>query len=290
MAEEVLKLVDDTSNTGKKVRGVSNTVGADTVVQQVVTLADSASNLIEGSTAGLPVKHFAAAESLGTHTGVGSVAVSAAGHSAAVVEITGTYDATLTVEGSADGGTTYYPLRAMRLGGDGFDLGEQALVNVGRAWLVNVAGLTHVRSRCTAYTSGTANVRVMLAAAPLPAVAGAALLGVSGGNGLSKGKTRNLAGTATAVKASAGVLYGLQIANTQGAAAYVQLFDLATGSVTPGTTTPDMEFLVAATSQKEIVLPPQGVPFSTAITILSATATGGGTGSAAGVHAHYQYA
>ena len=49
----------------------------------------------------------------------------------------------------------------------------------------------------------------------------------------------SVAGTKAAVKASAGQLYGYHILNTTAAIAYVQCFNVASASVTVGTTTPD---------------------------------------------------
>ena len=100
---------------------------------------------------------------------------------------------------------------------------------------------------------------------------------------------RNL-GTVVAVKAGAGNLAGLQIINTQATlAAYVQVFDAATGSVVLGTTVPVLEILVPAASSVSATLPPEGVNFATAISIASTTAEFGNTASAAGVCANAQY-
>lgn len=98
-----------------------------------------------------------------------------------------------------------------------------------------------------------------------------------------KGKFRNLAATVQAVKASAGTLYGILVINTSGATCYVQVFDLATGGVTLGTTTPDLEFLLATASVQFFALGENGIAFGTAISIASTTTEGGLTGSAAGV-------
>ena len=52
--------------------------------------------------------------------------------------------------------------------------------------------------------------------------------------------------TAQAIKAGAGQLIMLEVSNINAADAFVQLFDLATGDVTVGTTTPRLSFLVPA--------------------------------------------
>ncbi len=98
----------------------------------------------------------------------------------------------------------------------------------------------------------------------------------------TKSKIRNLNATVVAVKASAGVLYAVQILNTTGAACYVQIFDKAAGSVVLNTDTPDLEYLVALGAQLLVPLG-DGANFTTAISIASTTTEQGLTGSASGV-------
>ena len=86
--------------------------------------------------------------------------------------------------------------------------------------------------------------------------------------------------TAVAVKASSGTLYHVECDNTANAAAtYVKLWDLASGSVTVGTTAPDWVFKIPASVR--ITQPiPGGVAFGTALTVASLT-TGGTAGTTA---------
>lgn len=100
-------------------------------------------------------------------------------------------------------------------------------------------------------------------------------------NGGSLHTTRGLVGTATAVKASAGVLYGLVVTNNHSSACFLQVFNVAAGSVTPGTTAPDLEIYVPATTTLSINLGPHGLTCGTAISMLASTARGGGTGTTA---------
>lgn len=87
--------------------------------------------------------------------------------------------------------------------------------------------------------------------------------------------------TAQQIKASAGKLYGLEVSNPNTVDAYIQLFDLATGSVTVGTTTPKQSYLVPGgdginngAMDKVFTIP---VSFATAITYAcTTTATGSG--------------
>jgi hypothetical protein len=94
----------------------------------------------------------------------------------------------------------------------------------------------------------------------------------------------NLAGTVTAIKASAGQLYNIQVSNTQAATAcYIQLFNTATGSVTLGTTSPVSEYFVPASTTIQIPYGDIGNAYGTAISIASTTTDKGATGSASGV-------
>src|SRR5262249_19843122 len=97
------------------------------------------------------------------------------------------------------------------------------------------------------------------------------------------------AATVTAVKGSAGVLYAIQVVNNQGATAFIQIWDVASGSVVVGTTNPDLEFQVAANSDKQLMFY-DGVPFGTAISLASTTTEKGASGSAAGVQVFWQIA
>ena len=87
--------------------------------------------------------------------------------------------------------------------------------------------------------------------------------------------------TAQAMKTSGGGLYYLHVTNINAVDAFIQLFDVAAGSVTVGTTTPTLSFLVPAGSGSlngaftETFSPP--IDFGVAITYACATsATGNG--------------
>ncbi len=87
--------------------------------------------------------------------------------------------------------------------------------------------------------------------------------------------------TAQVIKTSAGTLYGLEVSNPNSADAFIQLFDLATGSVTVGTTTPKISFFVPAgdgtldgAMDKMFPVP---MKFTTAITYACTTTTTGNT-------------
>lgn len=83
--------------------------------------------------------------------------------------------------------------------------------------------------------------------------------------------------TATAVKASAGTLYLLDLDNTANAAvSYVKIWNTAAGSVVVGTTAPDFIIMVPASTRLPVAMP-SGVALGTAITLACVT-TGGTAG------------
>ena len=79
--------------------------------------------------------------------------------------------------------------------------------------------------------------------------------------------------TAQALKTSGGKLYRIHIFNPNALIEYVQLFNKATTSVTPGTTVPDMVLGVPASSYATYEL---NQAFSTAITYVCADEASGG--------------
>jgi hypothetical protein len=113
--------------------------------------------------------------------------------------------------------------------------------------------------------------------------------GTPGLIGLLKTKFRDL-GSIAVLKGSSGLLHALWVINNQGSVtAFIQLFDLASGSVVLGSTTPDLEVVVFQLSQVIVPLPVCGVPFGNAISIASTTTEKGATPSSAGVQAFALY-
>src|SRR5690242_9364640 len=92
-------------------------------------------------------------------------------------------------------------------------------------------------------------------------------------------------GAVTAVATSRRtLLMGVSVLNNIAAAQFIQLFDLATaGAVTLGTTNPDYEFSVAASSSIVPVLPAGGIHFRNGLQIAATTGEKGATPSGAGV-------
>jgi hypothetical protein len=110
---------------------------------------------------------------------------------------------------------------------------------------------------------------------PLPATAVAAQA--------CSAKMLNAAGAATNVKASAGNVFGLSLLNNNAAVVWVEFFDAA--SVTLGTTTPVMAFVIPASGP--LTIPPSALAllahatqiFVAAVTAYNGSSTGSVTGT-----------
>jgi hypothetical protein len=98
--------------------------------------------------------------------------------------------------------------------------------------------------------------------------------GWSVGNFTSGDSFTALTATAQAIKASAGKFGGYYIYNPNAAATYVEIYNVAYGSVTVGTTNPKLVFCIPATSGANLEIL-AGIPFDTAMSI-AATTTGDG--------------
>lgn len=82
-----------------------------------------------------------------------------------------------------------------------------------------------------------------------------------------------------AVKASSAVVYNIKVDNSAngGAASYVKLFNVASGSVTPGTTAPDKIIYVPAgaiVTETYYTSAAPGITFGTALTAICVTTPG----------------
>lgn len=93
---------------------------------------------------------------------------------------------------------------------------------------------------------------------------------------------------ATAVKVAAGQLYGWYVTNPNSLVSYVQFFDLATGSVTLGTTTPKFSIGIPANGAANVAWP-VGIAFTTAITVACTTTRTGLTAPTNSVDLNFFY-
>jgi len=104
--------------------------------------------------------------------------------------------------------------------------------------------------------------------------------------GLKKYRDTDLAETKVAVDAGAGTMHSIVVDNTANAAEaeFLKLWNVASGSVTVGTTAPDWVFLIPAATKLTIVFH-DGVAYGTALTAACVTTAGtaGTTGPTANV-------
>ena len=99
-------------------------------------------------------------------------------------------------------------------------------------------------------------------------------------SGLSRYKNTDSNETKQGVKASSGAIYSIIVDNSANAAVtYLKLWDVASGSVTVGTTAPDWIFKIPASTKLTIIFP-ETIAFGTALTEASLTA--GGTAGSTG--------
>lgn len=83
------------------------------------------------------------------------------------------------------------------------------------------------------------------------------------------------ANAVVAVKSSSAIIYAIEIDNTMNAAQaeFVKIWNVAAGSVTVGTTVPDMIIPIPA-NVKRTVLIPEGLTLGTAVSIATVTTAG----------------
>lgn len=120
-------------------------------------------------------------------------------------------------------------------------------------------------------TSGTTNAVVTIPA-------------TSGGLSIVTG---SVGATPTAIKAAAGQLYGYHLFNTTAAVAYVQIFNVAHGSVTLGTTAPTLSIGIPASGGVTVNFD-KGIAFDTAISFGCTTTRTGSTGATCDVNFFYK--
>lgn len=167
------------------------------------------------------------------------------------------------------------------------------------AWELSVNGLSFVRVRCTARTSGTqtwAIQRGTYATEPIPAAQASATQPVSGTvtatpvTGTAYSLVTTASTNAAFIKASAGNLYEVTVSNVTATAVYVKLYNKASAP-TVGTDVPILTIPVAAGVTVSTNLAPIGKRFATGIAIAAtAAAAATDTGVAvAGVQIHATY-
>lgn len=150
---------------------------------------------------------------------------------------------------------------------------------------VNVAQINGVTPLMGNGTTGTGSQRVTIASDNTAfSVNTTAKSATSGGLGLPFSASVNA--TKQQVKGSAGQVYGWSILNTTSAIAYCQVFNLASASVTVGTTTPDYVIPIPAngtTGAGNNMLGEIGIAHGTGITVCCTTTRTGSTNAACDV-------
>ena len=94
--------------------------------------------------------------------------------------------------------------------------------------------------------------------------------------------------SAQSVIQRSGSVYFMEVQNSNTADAYIQLFDVATGSVTVGTTTPKQSFIVPAQGAMDKQWR-RGLKFNTAISYACTTGATNGTDPTTGLTVNIGY-
>lgn len=194
-----------------------------------------------------------------------------------IVQLTGTWTATVQIQITRDG-TTWSNVTGSTLISNMITGASAAASLVANGiYSMPAMGVVGARLITTAYTSGTVTGTAALVAGSgviAPSALGYSvniLARTTGGNTLY---TSSLGATATAVKASAGQVYGWQIFNSNSSTAYVQFFNTAVGSVTLGTTAPVISLGIPAGGAIDGGWT-LGLAFATAITVACTTTRAG---------------
>lgn len=196
-----------------------------------------------------------------------------------LVTVSGTFSGTLAFEASANGTDWYAVLMSRASTGTGES--TRALTGTTlEAWRANIAGWSRFRVRCSAYTSGTATIRLLPVAMPFEPPMNASVTAVLGAGTAAAADVglqvrANATGASTAhhlvaaastgaavIKASAGRVLGWSLANTTASWRFVKLHNQ--------TTTPTAGAGVVVTigippNGLAQVTVPQGIAFTTGI-------------------------
>ena len=198
--------------------------------------------------------------------------------------LTGT-TATITVEGSSNGGSSYAPVNGVTNPGG---VQQSATTIDLNNFCVNVGGLGAVELLVTtAGTGATVNITATASVSQCPAptvltnVVGAvtATATLATANGWTPLLANALSTTVKAIKSSAGQLGMAQCYNPNSAQVYLQVFSVASGSVSLGTTAPKLSIPIAPTSTGGFALSNPGITIGG--TGMSAAVTTTATGNTA---------
>lgn len=239
-----------TPGSGELIDVESLTVGANTVLRQRFELAGASAAEIArvmnsaptGSEYGVVTRSVgtvivqgqqSAAQSGTITTATSTVTVSgASNYNLATIGITGTYNGVTAVfEGSPDG-SNWFGIQGQRTDSGVIETGPTTLTNTTRAWDVFVGAWTQIRVRATAWTSGTANIIIILQTMPTEPAPSVMLQPTIGGGCSSYSFLSTAAVQAASIKSSPGQVYSLAFFNTSATIAYVRLYNQTTSPAT----------------------------------------------------------
>lgn len=157
----------------------------------------------------------------------GSTTVNVNGYTACVIDLRGTFTATVTFQGTIDG-TNWIALNAIPYG-SAQNIALVSTSTVAGAWLVQCAGCTQVRATATAYTSGT--ITTVLRATPATSWTYNAPVGASNSVAIASG-------TVTTVSTVTGVTTVSSVTSDNLASSTIT--DIASAAITTTTTSANL--------------------------------------------------
>lgn len=213
---------------------VDGTLG--TVQFQYVKIVDGdlGSTTKYGGTNAFPIQGKQSATQSGTiTTATSTVTVSGAtNYNLATIGIFGTYaGVTAVFEGSPDG-SNWFAIQGQRTDSGVIETGPAALANTTRAWDVFVGAWTQVRVRATAWTSGTANIVIVLQTMPTEPAPSVMLQPTIAGGCSAYSFLSTAAVQSASIKNSPGQVYSLAFFNNSATIAYVRLYNQTTAPAT----------------------------------------------------------
>lgn len=146
---------------------------------------------------------------------------------------------------------------------------------------------TPTESPCTLPATGTSCDLIQIDKAIANAVNSPPPLGTA--NGWTPLKLAALTNTAVAIKASAGQLGKLYCYNPNATVAYIQVYNVASGSVTVGTTAALQSYGIPPTSASGFVSALVGDQYGTAMSVAATTTAGGGTAPSTAIDCDVSY-
>lgn len=225
--------------------------------------------------AGLPVaSSFLEVSGSASANNIDLINVDASGYRWVSVQVTTAVSGFLLFNGSNDG-TNWVNIY----------LSRPDVVNTEPTWFANGASLwagplpcRYFRVRSNGWAAGTESIVANFSVdpGPVPAAVSRVVPMPGGGTGWSVSSQTALTNTKAAVKASAATLGGWCIYNPNTSAAYIQVFDIASASVTVGSTAPTYVIPVPALSTANVEIT-CGINHATAVTMAATTTATGST-------------